>query len=240
MRNFIDYSSVISDAYHLHVKKADIIDRKKEILDKVLEYYNLSPKSYLFIGFNPLIFTLSGSCSVTVSHVNESTIQTLNKQRTVHSLKDNHNEKFDCVIAADEFLTFAETDEEQKNNILTLCTLARDVIVTTVKDYKNQDFKDREYSSPAIIKSQSTTTAFTEIHNWDHQDKNKWTTAVYQLQNELAECRGLYSRRTLYFKQLAKFCKDYGATDFLVHKNLMYKSLIKKNYEHVISVRFDN
>jgi hypothetical protein len=63
---------------------------------------------------------------------------------------------------------------------------------------------------------------------------------VYQLQNESAVCRGLYSRRTLYFKQLAKFCKDYGAADFLVHKNLMYKSLIKKNYEHVISVRFDN
>jgi hypothetical protein len=240
MRNFVDYSSVISDAYDLHTKKSEIIDRKREILDKVLEYYNLSPKSYLFIGFNPLIFTLSNSCSVTVSQVSDSIVQTLNKQRAVNTLKNVQSEKFDCVIAADEFLTFAETDEEQKNNIMTLCTLSKDIIITTVKDYKNQDFKDREYSSPAIIKSQSTTTAFTEIHNWDFQDKNKWTTAVYQLQNESAVCRGLYSRRTLYFKQLAKFCKDYGAADFLVHKNLMYKSLIKKNYEHVISVRFDN
>ena len=51
---------------------------------------------------------------------------------------------------------------------------------------------------------------------------------------------GPYLRRALYFKQLAKFSHDAGAVGFNVHKNLMYKSLIKKNYEHVISIRFDN
>jgi len=53
-------------------------------------------------------------------------------------------------------------------------------------------------------------------------------------------CRGIYNRRTLFFKQLAKFTMDAGASNFLVHKNLMYKSLIKKNYEHVISIHFEN
>jgi len=43
----------------------------------------------------------------------------------------------------------------------------------------------------------------------------------------------------MYFKQLAKFSLDNGASNFIVHKNLMYKGLVKKNYEHVISITFD-
>jgi len=43
----------------------------------------------------------------------------------------------------------------------------------------------------------------------------------------------------MFFKQLAKFSIDAGAVNFLVHKNLMYKSLIKKNYEHVVSIQFE-
>ena len=37
---------------------------------------------------------------------------------------------------------------------------------------------------------------------------------------------------------MAKFSIDAGANNFYVHKNLMYKSLIKKNYEHVITISF--
>jgi hypothetical protein len=114
------------------------------------------------------------------------------------------------------------------------------LIITTIKDYKNQEFKDREYSQPAIIKSNSTVTAFTEIHDWDQKDKNSFTTALYKLNGADANCCSIYNRRTLFFKQLAKFSMDAGADNFLVHKNLMYKSLIKKNYEHVISINFDN
>jgi len=50
---------------------------------------------------------------------------------------------------------------------------------------------------------------------------------------------GVFQRRTMFFKQLAKFSMDAGAVNFLVHKNLMYKSLIKKNYEHVVSIQFE-
>jgi hypothetical protein len=47
-----------------------------------------------------------------------------------------------------------------------------------------------------------------------------------------------FNCRQMFFKQCAKFSIDAGAQDFLIHKNIMYKSLIKKNYEHVISMRF--
>ena len=50
---------------------------------------------------------------------------------------------------------------------------------------------------------------------------------------------GVFERRTMFFKQLAKFSMDAGAMNFLVHKNIMYKSALKKNYEHVVSIQFD-
>jgi hypothetical protein len=43
----------------------------------------------------------------------------------------------------------------------------------------------------------------------------------------------------MYFKQLAKFSTDAGAGGFSVHKNLMYKGLTSKGYEHVITIKFD-
>lgn len=239
MNNFNDYSDIIFDAYNLHGKKTEIIERKKEILDKVFEYYNLDPKTYLFVGFNPLIFVVPRSAKIYITNVSDELFNMLSQQLPIKKFVDSELSSFNCVIATDEFLTFAENEIEQQTKIAALCKLTQDVLITTVKDYKNQDFKEREYSHPAIIKSGASLTAFTEIHNWDVQEKNKWVTAVYQTNNTEATSRGLYARRSLYFKQLAKFCHDADAKEFYVHRNLMYKSLIKKNYEHVISIKFD-
>ena len=238
MNKFANYSDIIWDAFDLHHKKTETIERKKEILDKVFEYYNLNPKTFLFVGFNPLIFAVPKNSQIYLTEVSSPLFEKLSKQISVKNFE--YSEKtFDCVIAVDEFLTFAENEAEQLAKISKLCSYTKDLLLTTVKDYKNQDFKEREYSHPAIIKTGTDLTAFFETHNWDLQEKNSWDTAVYQTNNSNATCRGLYRRRCLYFKQLAKFCHDAGSTDFLVHKNLMYKSLIKKNYEHVISVKFD-
>jgi hypothetical protein len=148
--------------------------------------------------------------------------------------------KFDSVIALDEYFTFANSDNDQKNKVSEICNLALEYVITTCKDYKNQEFKDREFSVPALIKNTRSDNVFLEYHNHDHQDRNSWHTNVYQISNNVLDYHGPYARRALYFKQLAKFSHDAGAVGFNVHKNLMYKSLIKKNYEHVISIRFDN
>ena len=82
---------------------------------------------------------------------------------------------------------------------------------------------------------------FLESHDWDLRDRSSWKTTVYginQTSNQL-ETYGTFNRRTMYFKQLAKFSLDAGANNFLVHKNLMYKGLTKRNYEHVISITFN-
>jgi hypothetical protein len=45
-------------------------------------------------------------------------------------------------------------------------------------------------------------------------------------------------RRTMYFKQLAKYSSDLNGTDYMIQKNLLYRGFFKKHYEHIISVRF--
>ena len=240
MTEFCKYSDVIFDAFCLHSKRREIIDRKHEIIDKIIEFYNSGVDSVLFVGFNPAILSFKAK-EVYVTEISDTVFDWILAQNVdVKRLDVAAPKKFDLVVAFDEYLTFAESESEQKLQIDTLCKFSSGMIITTIKDYKNQDFKDREYSQPAMIKSNGKLTAFTEIHEWDQQDKNIWQTALYQLSGVASDCRGIYNRRTLFFKQLAKFTMDAGASNFLLHKNLMYKSLIKKNYEHVISIHFEN
>jgi hypothetical protein len=49
---------------------------------------------------------------------------------------------------------------------------------------------------------------------------------------------GPSERRTMYFKQLAKYSSDLGGTNYVIQKNMLYRGFFKKNYEHIITVRF--
>lgn len=240
MTQFTEYSNNILRAFRSHAKTQDVIDRKQEILDSVYEYYNFVPSSILFIGFNPCIFAAQGK-QIFVTEVSAE-VRAFLKEKDIQFtyVEDIVGQQFDCVVALDEYFTFADSDEQQKQRIDTVCAATREFAVTTVKDYKNQDFKDREYSQPAVIRNNDQLHTYVEIHDWDFKTKNSWRTTVYHLSGAKSDYCGTYDRRTVYFKQLAKFSLDAGASNFLVHKNLMYKSLIKKNYEHVITIQFEN
>jgi len=237
MSQFINYSDTIFNAFCLHTKRKEIIDRKLEIIDKIFEFYNVGCESILFVGFNPAILSINVK-EIYIAEVSDGVFDWLRSQGVPVNRFDQPR-KFDIIVAFDEYLTFADNEDHQKNKIDSLCKLANNLVITTIKDYKNQEFKDREYSQPAIIKADNKLTAYTEIHDWDIRDKNAFTTALYQLSGKETLCCDIFNRRTLYFKQLAKFSSDSGAESFLVHKNLMYKSLIKKNYEHVVSINFE-
>jgi len=125
--------------------------------------------------------------------------------------------------------------------ISNICNLATDFVISTVRDYKNQDFKEREFSQPALVRNGVDQTIYLESHDWDLKDRTRWNTTVYEITRATGNTvmYGAFERRTMFFKQLAKFSMDAGALNFLVHKNLMYKSLLKKNYEHVVSIQFN-
>lgn len=239
MTEFSKFNDIIFKAFCLNSHKQEIVERKTEIITRVEEHWGQKVRSVLFVGFNPAILSQRFN-KILLCQVSPEVCDWLQDQGVKFELVDMNNiNPVDLAVATDEFLTFAEDDLDQQRLISQLSKTARTVI-TTVKDYKNQEFKDREYSQPAIIRNDDEVTAFTEIHVWDKTDKNNWQTRVYELNKDDSLHHGTFQRRALFFKQLAKFTKDAGARNFLVHKNLMYKSLIKKNYEHVISIRYED
>ena len=241
--NFIEYSSIGFGAFCTSSKQDEVVKRKKEIIDAVFSYHRSQPRSYLFVGFNPAVLTSGTDADITVTQVTPDIVEHLRKSNSkIKYLEWDHmsseHDRFDAVIAMDEFLTFADSDAAQINNINKLCSLATSVVITTLRDYKNQSFKDREFSVPSVVKGTQLDSLYLEYHDYDIQDRNAWIRNIYQIQGTQMQSYTGFQCRQMFFKQCAKFSLDAGASDFLIHKNIMYKSLIKKNYEHVISMRF--
>jgi len=242
---FADYTDAVLSALKNNPKPQDVIARKQDILDGVYQTENLTPASVLFVGFNPVILSCQAkTIAVTeISLVARNYLDNNNVKYTYIEPKDllKYKKQFQCVVALEEYFTFAVSDLEQQTMISDICALSTDFVISTVRDYKNQDFKEREFSQPALVRNNNVQTIFLESHDWDLKDRTRWNTMVYEITRASGNTimYGAFERRTMFFKQLAKFSMDAGALNFLVHKNLMYKSLLKKNYEHVVSIQFN-
>lgn len=244
MTQFSQYTDIILSAFRHNPKNYDIMTKKQEILNSIYEFHNLTPTSILFVGFSPTILS-SRQKELYVTEVSQDTLNFLTQKKIKYTYIDTneiekYNKKIQCVVALDEYFTFAKTDVDQRSLVNKLSAIASEFIITTVRDYKNQDFKDREFSIPTVVRNNSKNKMFLEFHDYDFKDKNSWDNTVHEIDEDDVIKHGIFKRRNMFFKQLAKFSLDSGADNFLVHKNLMYKSLIRKNFEHVVSIKFEN
>ena len=242
--DFRDYNRCLFNSVKNNPKVKDFGNKKSELINEVLSYYNLNKHelSVLFVGFNPAILVCDFA-NVTVTCVSDEAVAWLQDHNSnISHISEEDvigNRKWDVVVIVDEYFTFASDDEEQKVAIAKICGLANEVIISTLKDYKNLDFKEKEFSQPAVLRIGDKFNIFTEFHDWDFKDRSCWKTYLH-VNGADTLSYGPYNRKTMYFKQLAKFSIDAGAASFLVHKNLMFKGLIKKNYENVVSIRFND
>jgi hypothetical protein len=242
---FANYTDASLSALKFNPKLDDVVAKKQEILDGVYRIENLDPTSVLFVGFSPAILSCKAK-TLAVTEISD-TAQAFLKSSGVKftyidsSALKNYTKAFECVVAMDEYFTFAETDRDQQDKIANICSLATAFVISTLRDYKNMDFKDRDFSQPVMLRNGTNNKIFVENHNWDLKDRASFDTMVFEVDQPVDSFKsyGVFERRTMFFKQLAKFSIDAGAVNFLVHKNLMYKSLIKKNYEHVVSIQFE-
>lgn len=236
------YMDITLNAFEFNPRSHDVIEKKKEILSSIAVQYNSSPTSILFFGFSPWI--LGSTCNnIFVTEVSDNAKKLFDQYAIKYTYIDKNDlastsEKFQWAVAGEEYFTFASSESEQRDSVDLLSKLTTDLIVTTLRDYKNQDFKEREFSHPISIKNSQESMIFLEYNDYDFNERNAWKSSVFQIHNNECISYGPFNRCSMYFKQLAKFSIDAGANKFLVHKNLMYKSLIKKNYEHVISIPF--
>jgi len=235
-----NYCEISARAMQFDARLLESNSKKQEILDSIAEYHGKQPKSVLFMGFSSLLSACTAS-EITVVGVSDDVKKWLNSLPVKYNYIDElelieNKKKYDWIIAADEFFTFADSEYDQRISVEQLVKLANTAIITTLRDYKNQDFKDREFSYPLSLRNNANRLTFLESHEHDHVNKNSWKTVVYEIKNDQLTVNGAYNRQSMFFKQLARLSLDAGARSFYVHKNLMYKSVIKKNYEHIISI----
>jgi len=237
MNNIKNYNHILIKAFIKNQKQQEILFRKQSLIQQVYNYYNLEPISELYIGFNPAMLISKAEKSFVLG-ISESDFQQLESLGCKSTRVENLSQldlSVDSVISGDEFFTFLINESEQRQFLVDLREKTNHICITTLKDYKNQDFKDREFSFPIVVKNSNDFEIYLEHHEHDLNLKNSWDTTVYSFNNRDHTVYGPFSRRAVYFKQLAKFTADAGFTDFVIHKNLMYKSMIRKNYEHMIS-----
>lgn len=223
----------------------DVVSKKQDILDDLAQYYNLAPTKILFVGFSSFVlakFNQEFAITAISDEVREYLTGLGIKFTYIPEVELlNYRKQFEVVVAVDEYFTYSRDDQAQKDLVAQICNLATDYVITTLRDYKNQDYKEREFSQPTIVKNGNDSWVFLENHTWSQRDRADWSSVVYAVnqQDRSMQVFGDFTRRTMYFKQLANFTSAAGAQDFVVHKNLMYKGLIRKNYEHVITITFN-
>lgn len=236
MKNFKQLGSVLLKAFVSYSNPIELVNKKLDILNKTTDA-NFNGK-YLFVGFSPACLQINREFYIT--EVEQDVLDFFNMKRLKYKyvdLKQVENKSFDYTVALDEFFTFAENEQAQQSNIDLLARLTKQRLVTSLRDYKNQDHRDKDFSTPVLITNHQQKTIFLECH--DHtQGHAFWHSSVYELADGQATFYGPFARLPVYFKQLAKFSYDAGATNFLVEKKLMYKGLIRKNFEHVITITY--
>jgi len=196
-------------AYQKYANTRDLTAKKQEILSRLV---TKKDAKILFVGFNPLCLGLD---NFGITEVDEPVLEFLRKQgKTFTEVELTNTQPWDYVLAMDEYYTFSESDEEQQQKIRVLSAVTSSRLITTLRDYKNLNYRDKEFSMPVSVVNDTDRTIYLEVH-------------------------GPYKRMPMYFKQLAKFSMDGGAKAFLVQKNMMWKGLIRRNFEHVISIEYD-
>lgn len=146
--------------------------------------------------------------------------------------------QFDWVIAPDEWITYADSELEQKQMLSMISKIARKGFFTTIKDYKNMYANQRYYEEPFTLRTDTGDAIIVRKREWLQQDRQAWLQQNYIIHNDDLVICGPYKRRTMYFKQLAKFTSDLGATSFQVEKQNMYKPAFSKTFEYVVCIKF--
>ena len=197
------------ESFEFNPKYQELVSKKTEILTAISAHYNNEPTSILFVGFCPWI--LGTQCNnISITSVTDDAVKLLDKFdiRYTHipeSSLDNMENAFDWVVAGDEFFTFAVDEDEQRSKVGLLIRLANDMVITTLRDYKNQDFNGREFSQPLAVRNATGTMVFLEFNDYEYNERNFWKSTVYQVENTEFTAHGTFSRTSMYFKQLAKF-----------------------------------
>lgn len=215
------------------------VDTKANIVADLI--YSLDPSSVtiLFPTFNPIALSLAEKYSVTI--VCDAALKTVfdfsKVAETVASF-EQLNKKYDVVVALDEYFTYADSELSQRKLLDDIVKFTDGWLITTLQDYKNfAPHKKNQIDSTSINGDNNYIMLENSIA--DKTDKQLWDHYWYCIKDHQDLLTiGPNKRRTMYFKQLAKYSSDAGSKQYVIQKNLLYKGFFSKHFEHIITVKF--
>ena len=240
VKNCITYLAGLTDVGKNFLNVSEV--KTRSIINACGEQPNISTDSFLVIGPNIVPYGLN-SMGADVTKLDGLPYY----GDTACSCKVHEGEladfvaqdiKFDWVIAPDEWITYAATEDDQKQMLSLISKITRKGFFTTVKDYKNMYSNQRYFEEPFVLRTDNGDAIVVRKREWDQVDRQAWIQENFIIHNEELYICKRYNRRTMYFKQLAKFAYDLGSKSFSVDKKNMYKPAFSKTFEYIVTITF--
>lgn len=146
-------------------------------------------------------------------------------------------DKFDLIIGLDEILTRDIDEASQKKHIMQIVGLldTNGMMVASLRDYRNTNGHKKVLGDTCFNMVGTDEIVTVELNQIDPRDKQSWFQKYHMVTNSKTfECIDGGVHRTLYFKQLAKYCADSGAGQFGVLKDVYWRSHLRKTPEHIV------
>jgi hypothetical protein len=222
-------------------KFINLVEFKAKIIKDVMNENCEEVNSVLIMGFNPMLWYLcdeKDNIEYNLICLDEHEAEFANNHSDLQHVNvltadEIGNRKFDIVLALDSYFTRFANEERQKEIIAQAHSYTGRTLVTTVKDFKNMKSVDRLIDPPMVINNKDGNHVFVCHREWDQSDKQKFKETMYQLHNEDVVATITEEKRTLYFKQLAKYIHDLGCKDFKISQTQFYKNLFSRSYEYI-------
>ena len=235
-----------------------IINRKTETILKAFEESNVSPKKIISLNWHCSLVDFATS-GYDVSYISDDpdAIDYANALCEAYDVTiTNHNvpldtfcmkfhmdvdiEKYDCVLALDQYYTFSTSEDDQHSQLQDSLTLLNDdgILLTTLMDYKNIKFNSKLFADPFYLRNDDSEFIFINNRKWNQEDRKKWRHYAYvinQTTNELNSFEPV-DRQAMFFKQLAYHTASLGWNNFVVHKKLIYKPMYSSENQYIISI----
>jgi len=232
---------MISDDYWLKLQPIADVARwleqaqaKVDILQKLFSGLRIQPSTILFTHFNPIVLLLEKNYNCIVVGAQDVKYAYQSSSTFIDSIGQIKS-TVDVTIAFDEYFTYAPTENDQRNLLANIKAVTRGYLITSLQDYKNNAPHKRNHVESGLYGE----TVIVEQSQIDKNNRQNWQSHIYFIENNRdLTVVGPVERRTMYFKQLAKYSADLGGTNYIIQKNLLYRGFFKKNYEHIITVQF--
>lgn len=150
------------------------------------------------------------------------------------------SKKYDTILALDETLCRYSNENLQKqaiNNLLDLLS-NKGLMLVSLRDYRNGNFHRRPLGDTVLNEIDGEEYVTVEVNIHDSHDKQSWKQKMYLIKNhqemQVIDCG---DRRTLYFKQLAKYSNDFGNTRFGIYKEIFWRGTWRRTPEHLAWIK---